>query len=320
MQVSIIVPNYNHAQFLQQRLDTILQQTYQNFELIILDDCSTDNSAAILEKYRTHSKVSAIIYNEKNSGSVFKQWQKGIAMAKGELVWIAESDDWCENNFLETLVNGFLQNRNCVLAYAQSYCVDEQDKVLWQSQNSLMEECVTGEEFFNQRLSFGCTIFNASMAVFKKEFALLVPETYTSFKMCGDWLFWINLIKYGDIFISGKLLNYFRKHTANLSSKQFESGNNFIEELRVIEMVKAQKRFSTDLFNRVVYNKYNNYLHKKKRFTTAIIENINRAFYELYDNHYSFQRFIFFMRMKAKFKKLIIRFNIFFLDKRIALK
>src|ERR1700742_1367615 len=104
--VSVIVPNYNHSRYLNQRIDSVLSQTYQDFELIILDDCSTDDSRKIIKQYQEHPKVSHIVFNETNSGTTFKQWKKGIELAKGKYIWIAESDDWCEPNLLETLVGG----------------------------------------------------------------------------------------------------------------------------------------------------------------------------------------------------------------------
>ena len=76
MLISVIVPNYNHASFLKQRIDSILNQTFQDFELIILDDCSTDNSREIIETYRNHLKVSHIIYNTENSGSLLNNGKK----------------------------------------------------------------------------------------------------------------------------------------------------------------------------------------------------------------------------------------------------
>ncbi|MEJ7913050.1 MAG: glycosyltransferase family 2 protein, partial [Chitinophagaceae bacterium] len=76
--VSVIIPNYNHAEYLHQRIQSVLDQTWPHFEIIILDDCSTDNSKQIIEEYRYHDKVGAIIFNPVNSGSTFKQWIKGI--------------------------------------------------------------------------------------------------------------------------------------------------------------------------------------------------------------------------------------------------
>ena len=63
--VSVIIPSYNHEKFLKERIDSVLNQTFQDFELIILDDLSPDNSREIIESYRAHPKVSHIIFNEK---------------------------------------------------------------------------------------------------------------------------------------------------------------------------------------------------------------------------------------------------------------
>ncbi len=78
--VSVIVPNYNHAPFLTGRIESILRQTFRDFELIILDDHSSDQSKQIISSYQGNPKVSNIIYNDSNSGSPFRQWNKGIAM------------------------------------------------------------------------------------------------------------------------------------------------------------------------------------------------------------------------------------------------
>ena len=102
--VSVIVPNYCHAPYLRERIDSILNQTYQDFELILLDDCSTDNSREVLESYRNREHVSHILINEQNTGNTFLQWEKGLLLTKGEYVWIAESDDVAEPRFLETLL------------------------------------------------------------------------------------------------------------------------------------------------------------------------------------------------------------------------
>ena len=79
--VSVIIPNYNHAVYLDYRIESILSQTYKNVEVLILDDCSTDNSLDIVEKYRSDKRIVAVIQNEANSGSPFAQWKKGLAMA-----------------------------------------------------------------------------------------------------------------------------------------------------------------------------------------------------------------------------------------------
>ena len=120
-QVSVIVPNYNHAPYLRQRLDSIFNQTFQDFEVIILDDCSTDNSKEVIEEYRNRSQVSHVVYNETNSGSPFKQWAKGFDLAQGEYIWIAESDDWAELNFLEKMFRILEKDDSLALAFCESF-------------------------------------------------------------------------------------------------------------------------------------------------------------------------------------------------------
>jgi glycosyltransferase involved in cell wall biosynthesis len=99
--VSVIIPNYNHADYLPARIDSVLQQTHQNLEVILMDDCSSDNSREIITRYAAQDARIRVVLNEQNSGSTFKQWNKGIALARGEYIWIAESDDVADSTFLE---------------------------------------------------------------------------------------------------------------------------------------------------------------------------------------------------------------------------
>ena len=201
--VSVIVPNYNHGRFLARRLDSILSQSFVDLELIILDDASTDNSKEIIERYRRQERVTHIIYNEVNSGSAFKQWRTGISLAKGDWVWIAESDDYCSSAFLETLLTGMEGQPGMVLAFAQSYCVTDEGSVNWQSTYD-GPALLNGGDFFRQRLLYGCTIFNASMAIFRRDAALRVNEAFTDFRQCGDWYFWIQVSLLGNVFIRNR--------------------------------------------------------------------------------------------------------------------
>src|SRR6185437_16633828 len=125
--VSVIVPNYNHALYLPKRMESILRQTYQDFELILLDDCSTDDSRAILSQYAGDARIR-VEFNELNSG-VFKQWNKGVRLARGEYVWIAESDDYADERLLERLVSILDADPSVAFAYCRSWRVDEDDRL-----------------------------------------------------------------------------------------------------------------------------------------------------------------------------------------------
>ena len=114
--VSVIIPNYNHAPFLKERIDSVINQHYDNFEVIILDDCSKDNSREVIEQYRNHPKVKHIVYNEANSGSTFIQWHKGFRLAEGEYIWIAESDDVADLDFLAKLTAAINGDKSITIA------------------------------------------------------------------------------------------------------------------------------------------------------------------------------------------------------------
>ena len=128
-EVSVIIPNYNHEAYLKKRIDSVLNQTFGDFEAIILDDCSSDQSRVIIENYRTHPKVTQIVYNDKNSGSVFCQWEKGLLLAKGNKIWIAESDDWAEDKLLELLLKKMNENKNVGISFCSSNWVDDEGEI-----------------------------------------------------------------------------------------------------------------------------------------------------------------------------------------------
>ena len=125
--VSVIIPNYCHSKYLDERINSVLSQSYQNFEIIILDDCSPDGGASrrVIEKYRSNPHVSHILYNDENSGSTFVQWNKGFSLAKGDYIWIAESDDSCDDRLLEALVALLDKSASISVAFCKSVAFNE---------------------------------------------------------------------------------------------------------------------------------------------------------------------------------------------------
>ncbi len=222
--VSVIVPNYNHAQFLQQRLESVYNQTYADFEVILLDDQSTDNSVGVLNEYRHHEKTSMLIVNEKNSGSPFAQWRKGLQLAKGELIWIAESDDVAQVTFLEKLISRM--DPHTVLAYCGSQKIDSENQILpnkWL--NSIDADrwdndyTVGGHKEILEYLYYFNTIQNASACVFRRPSDELLADL-TTMKFCGDWIFWIRLLQEdGGVAYSAERLNSFRSHVGTSRAK-----------------------------------------------------------------------------------------------------
>lgn len=238
-EVSVIIPNYNHAAYLQERIDSVLNQTLQNFELIILDDRSTDNSREIIEQYRTNPKISHIVYNKKNSGNTFKQWEKGLSLAKGSLVWIAESDDSMQPSFLEIAVHAFHADASVGIFRCGSEWVNVGGEWIDGDQEGSGNNLVDGKEFILNNMVNGNSIYNASAVVFKKELVQLpLPVMITSLKYCGDWLFWIEILQRSKLFFLNQNLNSFRRHPQNVSGKAHKDGLLYLEGIKVYGYIK----------------------------------------------------------------------------------
>lgn len=222
--VSIIVPNYNYISYLPQRLESIFKQTFTDYEVILLDDCSTDGSQKFLSQYATHPKVSHVIINDTNSGSTFAQWEKGIELAQGEYIWIAESDDYCSYNFLEQSVKILDKNPHVSYTLCGSHIVDENGKQRnwnydpWDLKADTNKVCIFSSAIYLKGLFYHDTVYNASMVVFrKKTYSLIQDKDYTTMKYCGDWLFWIKITELGDVALRQERLNYYRRHSKSVT-------------------------------------------------------------------------------------------------------
>ena len=201
-------------------------------------------------------------------------------MAKGEWIWIAESDDWCEKVFLETLTTSILKDAKCVLGYCQSYFIIEKNKIGFQSFHNKLFELVEGKSFIKEYMITKNSIFNASMAIWKKSTFDLVSKEFVSYKFCGDWLFWVELSMHGKVLISGQVLNFFRNHDKDVSTNFYRSGANFIEEIKAFNYFYNNKiiRF-TDYYNGLE-TKYLAYKGVKKDLDEEKAKEIESLFFK----------------------------------------
>lgn len=234
-----VIPNYNYARFLPERLDSIVLQTYPVSKIIVLDDCSSDNSIEVIEKYIANNKSNIpieLFKNEKNSGSVFAQWQKAFNMAKSEYVWIAEADDSCNEKFLETVMKGF-DDPEVVISYCESLTMDENNKILMGDLRVWIDIFKThkwdsdyikdGKEEVAETMCINNTIANVSSAVFRNGNYNDIIEGAKSYKLAGDWYVYMNILKLGKIAYFKESLNYHRMQSQGLTlstshEKEFE--------------------------------------------------------------------------------------------------
>jgi glycosyl transferase, family 2/glycosyl transferase family 8 len=226
--ISIIVPIYNVEKYLRQCLDSIMNQTYRNFECLLINDGSPDNSADICREYV--SKDSRFRYFEKENGGISSARNLGIEHSKGEYITFIDSDDWVDSDYLEVLYNSLVDERadiaistykqfnmddNCY--YVHSYQRGYEKRIFEKYQ--LIEELPVLERYDQ---SYGIT---SGKIISKKALGIIRFNEYTS--LCEDMEFWYKLYLVSNkiIYINKDTYNY-RKYE-NASLKHIDAKNKY---------------------------------------------------------------------------------------------
>ena len=247
--VSVVVPNYNYARYIEDRLRQIDWQAYPVSEIIVLDDASTDNSAArIRALIPTLATPARLIVNDRNSGSAFRQWEKGVAAATGELVWIAEVDDCAAPDFLARLAPAF-DDPALVMAQSQSRQIGPEGELRYDDYGFYLAEVgaerwaqsyrADGREQAASTLAVMNTIPNVSAALFRRDaladaLAASAAELET-FRLAGDWLVYLEVLSRGSFAFARQALNDHRVHEGSVTTSALTPLD------RVLEVGRMQK-------------------------------------------------------------------------------
>lgn len=269
IKISVVVPNYNYSNYLYQRVYSILNQNYKIHELIILDDASKDNSLFYIKQIE--QKISGfvnvkVVVNDINSGNAFSQWQKGINLATGDYVWVAEADDYAKKNFLNEVVSPLKKNNNIVISYADTGFIDSNGYI---TKNSLVDQIDIlktnhwNASYVNKGISeincysyLNCTIPNVSGTIIKKGNYDEIFESAKKFHQSGDWFTYLNILNLGDISFINKTLNYYRVHGNNIS-QTFDKKAHILEIQRIYKFVKEKYGIDDEqqiqMYNRIKF-------------------------------------------------------------------
>ena len=251
--VSVVVPNYNYADYLASRINSIAEQDYPVYELIILDDASTDNSLRVMEDVLSSIAVDVrVVVNDVNTGSPFLQWYKGVELARGDLVWIAEADDLAASSFLREVIKPF-EDEKVVLSYCQSRQMggggeilspDYLDYVADVSDRKWLNHYTNdGIQEIREALSIKNTIPNASGVVFRRSTIKEVLDEHLDeiekFSVAGDWVTYIHTLAKGRIAFSPESLNLHRRHESSVTLSAFDI-SQLEEILSVQKLVRGE--------------------------------------------------------------------------------
>jgi glycosyltransferase involved in cell wall biosynthesis/ubiquinone/menaquinone biosynthesis C-methylase UbiE len=252
IRVTAIVPNFNHSRYLPQRLDSILAQTYPLVDILVLDDHSSDDSRSVIEAYvnRFPKRIRAV-YNTENSGNVFRQWQKGHSLAKGDLVWICESDDFCEPTFVERMINAF-RDPSVMMAFGRIQFANSQgeyfaglDHYREDSEPGIWEARLTrpAAEWFRGGFGVKNVIANVGGSLWRRfEISDQVWEEARSYKIMGDWYLYSAIAAGGQIAYEPSSVSYFRIHDSNTSGSSAQSKPEYYKEYARL-MTSLKKRW-----------------------------------------------------------------------------
>lgn len=222
--VSVVVASYNHADFLVRRMDSLINQTYQNIEILVIDDCSPDGSVEILKRYESHPKVKLVL-REENSGWVAVSNQ-GIEKTSGEYLIFANCDDVCDDRMIERLVQSIKDNPSAGISFCRSLLINEQDEILGNDfdirEASFRLRCADDTLLKSDEMAkfllHSCVIPNLSAALFKRECFSTVGNLSTSYRVCCDWDLFFRIASRYDIAYIAEPLNYFRQHKTTIRS------------------------------------------------------------------------------------------------------
>jgi glycosyltransferase involved in cell wall biosynthesis len=213
--VSIILPTYNGSPYIKKAIESVLSQTYKNWELIIIDDCSLDRTSSIVANYINLNSNIKYIKNNENLG-VQKSLNKGLSVSKGEYIArIDDDDEWIDVDKLKTQVEFLESNIGYVLIGTGALLVDEDDELL--SKYLLPKSDL---EIKNKILSKNC--FVHSSVLFKKNTAQEVGgfSENEAIKHVEDYDLWLRLGMKGKLFNLNTYSTALRVRSQSLTYKK----------------------------------------------------------------------------------------------------
>jgi glycosyltransferase involved in cell wall biosynthesis len=223
--ISIITPSYNQGQFIEETIRSVQNQTYKNFEHIVIDGGSTDNTLKILKKYT--GKIKWISEKDKGQPDALN---KGFKMAKGDIVCYLCADDYYQKDTLATVVDFFKRNKEAKILTADYTIIDEKN-------NEIHSFVRLYKKIFWLINSYYTFLFvnyvNQPSTFWKKELFDEFGYFDIKYQYEFDYEWWLRVSSKYKIFIINKKLSFFRLHKSSKSGSRYIK--QFVEDYEVVE-------------------------------------------------------------------------------------
>ena len=211
--ISVIIPTYNNAEIIKETIESALNQTFKDFEIIVINDGSTDNSADVLRPYINSGKI--IYLEQDNSGPTMAR-NRGIETSRGKYIAFLDNDDLWMPTKLEKQVDFLNRNEDYGMAYTDAYEF-RGSKILKSSKLTSNDiSMMTGMIF--EHLMNGCFIFMSTVVVRKsvlEDMGYFDPNVGFT---CNDWELWLRISKKYKIKFIDEILIGYRRHSGNITN------------------------------------------------------------------------------------------------------
>jgi teichuronic acid biosynthesis glycosyltransferase TuaG len=220
--ISIIVPIYNAQAYLEETIMSVLNQTYKNFELILVNHASTDNSDKIIKKYKEKDSRIRLITLDINKGGPAYPRNEGLKIANGEYIAFLDADDvWLENKLEKQLE--FMLNNDVDIVHTLAYQIDENSNIVGEYNNQTVYK-ILSLVLSEEKIIFYINYINTNSVFMKKDQKIFFDED-PNFIAIEDWKMWIECILENKrvVLLHDKLIKY-RVHNASASNRDTDIG------------------------------------------------------------------------------------------------
>ena len=253
--VSVVLPNYNYARYLKERIRSVLNQTYTNFELLYLDDASKDESNEVAKEFCSDPRFKMTCFTE-NSGKVYQRWNDGAALAKGEWLWFAGADDSADPKFLESLLKLARENPTAAIVHCQIGTINTDGAIVGMRFAAVPEvEAHFQADYFapgneeTMKLAIGCIYATASAMLIRRDVFEKLGGFDTRLWLPADWDFYLSVMKTNGVAYCSTPLAHYRAHRTTVT-KTTKAFVRVLEDVycvaKAYEWVKEDPRFSSE--------------------------------------------------------------------------
>ncbi|HPO61634.1 MAG TPA: glycosyltransferase [Candidatus Kapabacteria bacterium] len=237
--VSVIIPSYNYAQYITEAIDSVLNQTYTNWELIIVDDGSRDNSIEIIKKYVSKLPDKIFLFTHSNNENKNLKATLELAFTKinGEIAAFLDADDIWNKNNLEKKVSYFNKLKNCSLVYSDLELIGEKEDILSKYQDYLAYSRYIGRKQLGKEFDAMKYLKERNPIISFSNIAIradVVPSIKLSkeFEIWSDWVVSIYAARKGTFFYIPEKLFQWRIHKESANTKYMKDLNPKILGMR----------------------------------------------------------------------------------------